>query len=100
VIDTISNVIFLIDGVLRMSGLYIRLCIESAFNRDVSYVSTTLRSGFIDTTMTILSFAYGLEFLGLWFRIFRLMVLFSVLMDLFPHLDVLLVSGEFCLISP
>lgn len=92
VLDDIVIFIFLLDSILRLSGVFIRINIEKAFNREVNPYSVFRQSGFVDIIVTILNISFGFtSIIGIWLRLLRLILITSTVLDLFPHIDVLMV---------
>jgi hypothetical protein len=90
-LEAIVNTVFLVDALLRLSGLYIFIQIENAFNRKVNFLETFKKSGFIDTILAIVCFL-NLSYVGLWLRVLRLVQVTSAVLTVIPHIDVLMVS--------
>lgn len=85
------NSFFLVDAILRISGLYIFAKIEHAFHRQINFQETFRKSGFLDIVLVFLCYNIYSE-VGLWIRLLRLMQVTTAVLAVFPHIDVLMVS--------
>lgn len=94
-LDYIVCCVFIIDSILRLAGLYIHIAVEDEFKRKKSILSIVIRSGIIDIAISVTCISLGITIPGLWMRLFRTVVITKVLLDAFPHFDILLVSVYF-----
>ena len=90
-LDLLFNVIYLVQSTLRVGGTLIRIKIELAFHREVSLLDELRQSGLLPVVVTVLCFVFGLGSLaGLWIRLVRLTFIASSILEVLPHVDVLM----------
>jgi len=92
VLDAIINTWFLVYGVCKLLGLHMRIRIEKAYQRKVTVMQAIVDSGAVQLLACCLCLGYGITETGLWIRLVRLALTTSTVLDLFPHMSVL-VSG-------
>lgn len=92
IVSVVVNVWFLINSILLMSGLLIRTKVEKAFNREMTRTEVALDIGIVGFTLDLLCLSYGISDVGLWFQVTRLFVATQFVLDLFPHIGILMSS--------
>ena len=84
------NAWFLLHGLCMMLGVYMRIKIEKAYQRNVTILDAISGSGVVQFIFTALCFGYGLTEVGMWTRLIRLALTTSTVLQVFPHLSILL----------
>ena len=92
ILDYTLNSVVLAISLIRLMSIPISIKIDNAFQRDISWSSYYLQSGFSEFILTIICFALEQSIVGLWFRIIRLVLFASVFDEAFPVISVILVS--------
>ena len=82
----------MVESIFRLCGLFIRTKIERACKREMSFASIFIKSGILDIIIIAMCFGYGLTTTGLWLRLARLVLITASAIELFPQIDVLMVS--------
>ena len=90
VLDIINNAWFLIYGICKVLGLHMRIRIEKAYQRKVTAMEAFADSGAVQLLVCMLCLGYGMTETGQWMRLVRLALTTSTLLELFPHMNVLL----------
>lgn len=90
--DFSLNILLLVFSIIKLCGLHIRIKIESLFNREMDMFETIVECGILEIIVTAVCLAVGLSNIGLWSRLLRLGLLLSPVLELFPHLNVLMNS--------
>jgi hypothetical protein len=91
-LDVVINVVYLLQSLIRLGGVSIRYKIEKAFKREISSAVILRQSGVLATVVTIMCFAYDISTeVGQWMRLIRLTFIASSILEVFPHIDVLMV---------
>lgn len=88
--STVLNSWLFFDSILKMSGFLIRIKVEKAFNRDMTSEQILRGMGILDLLLNMLCLSYGISEVGLWIQIARLAVLTQAVLDLFPHIGILM----------
>ena len=71
-------------------GVYMRIKIEIAYQRNVTLLDVIYGSGVIQFIFTALCIGFGLTEVGMWTRLFRLALTTSTVLEVFPHISILL----------
>jgi hypothetical protein len=90
-LDILINTCFLLDGLLRLLGLYIFVRIEQAFHREISLIELLRQSGILDMVVSCISFGYLQSVTGMWIKLLRLILVTVSVLEVFPYVDVLMV---------
>lgn len=92
VLENFVNAWFMMDSMVCFCGVPIRVKIEEAFQREVTTEAVIVSSGTFSFIMAIVCFSLGQSWEAVWFHLIRLMLMTSALLELVPHIDVLMVS--------
>jgi hypothetical protein len=92
VLDVLVNIFFMLDCWCRLFGTLLKIQIEKVCKREMTTRAIISRSGILDIIVTALCFAYGFTTTGLWFRLVRLVLITASALEMFPQMDVLMVS--------
>ena len=95
ILDYVLNSSVLILAILRMISIPITVKIENAFQREINWLSLYFQSGFSEFVLTVICFGLGLSYLGLWFRMIRMLLFASVFDEAFPVISVILVRRNY-----
>ena len=90
VLDNIINAWFLLYSIIRMCGLFMRIKIEKAYQRVVTTYDALMTSGILQFLTVILCFGFGFTEVGMWMRLLRLGFTTSTVLEVFPHINVLM----------
>ena len=90
VLDNIINAWFLLYSIIRMCGLFMRIKIEKAYQRVVTNYEAVISSGILQFVTVVLCFAFGFTEVGMWMRLLRLGFTTSTVLEVFPHINVLM----------
>ena len=91
--DIIVNAVFFLQSVLQMIGIPIRFQIDKYLNHETTTAEIIGQSGIIALLVTIACFIFGSsDYIGLWFRLFRLVFIVNTVFDYFPQ-TYILISG-------
>jgi hypothetical protein len=90
ILDVIINTWFLVHSFMRVLGLYMRIKVEKAYQREVHALDAFTSSGILQLVATCMCFGYGLNTVGLWVRVTRLALTTPTVLGVFPHINVLL----------
>jgi hypothetical protein len=94
-LDYLVNVFFLFSSSMRVVGLLIRVKIERAFNRSLNLWEMFFSHDQLLAIMCVVCLVLGYStHAGLWLRMFRLLIISSSVMVLFPRLNVLQVRDN------
>ena len=90
-LDLLVNVVYLAQSALRVGGSLIRAKVELAFHRELTLPQTLRQSGLPAVAVTVLCFVFGFASpAGLWIRLVRLSFIASSILEVLPHVDVLM----------
>ena len=89
-LSIVLNVWFIVDSLLKILGFLIRIKVEKAFNREVTTEQVINDLGIIDITVSIIGLSYGLSEVGLWFLVAQLFIKTQAVLDIFPHIGILM----------
>ena len=90
VLDNIVNSWLLVKGTVRLCGLFMRIKIEKAYQREVTVIDAILGSGVLQLLATCACFGFGFTDVGLWIRLVRLALTTSTVLEVFPHINILM----------
>lgn len=87
------NVVYLVQSLLRIGGTVIRYKIDRAFNRQVDSGELLRKSGLLAVLVTAVCVGVQLDSeVGQWLRLVRLSFIAGTVLEIFPHIDVLMVG--------
>lgn len=91
--DIIVNAVFFLQSVLQIIGVPIRFQIDMHLKHETTTAEIIGQSGVIALLVTIACFVFGSsDYVGLWFRLLRLVFIVNTVFDYFPQ-TYILISG-------